>query len=122
MYATDSPERFFGDSNRKLRRRLTTEELIWEAPYLRNITVTLFTLDPEVGDTLEISTSRDGEEWSELHYSTELHGKSAAGWHYVKAVGSAEAPHEVRYVRVRLKESHVAHDAIQLGEVVLEGG
>lgn len=120
-YATDSPQHFFGDANRKHRKDTSAQELVWEAPFLRTVHITLYSKEPSVEDTLELSVSPDGERWTELPYEVAPAGESPAGWVRLQILASVHTPDNVRFFRLLLSGASLPADALQLGEVHLEG-
>lgn len=120
-HATDNPQHFFGDEGRMVRKDATEEELVWETPYLRNVRITLYSRGEAVDSTLELTVSADGEKWSALAYDAASGERSAAGWQKVTVHAAVDNPDDVRFFRLTLRGGAVAPDALQIGEVVLEG-
>lgn len=131
-HETESPGDFFGDRDRMVRQDDTTEHLVWEAPGLRQIVVTVYARDlGERGDTSRIDAlletvaldvSADMNEWAALPVHVESVRESESGWSEVQLVGSvANAVDEegAGYVRVSLREGAYSPDAVQLGRVRL---
>lgn len=132
-HATDRRELFFGDGGRRARAADTTESLVWDAPNLREFTVTLYTRDASIIQdvvALAVGPKFDGKTvddeavraaaWTPIPYEVEVQ-ESAGDWHKVLLAGTVPAGPAGHSFRVTLVEGHAEPDSVQLGAVSLRG-
>jgi len=121
-YATDDPERYFGDENRRVRMRNTTEYLVWETPWLERFSVFVYAPVAEVDDVIRLSVQTKGGQWKDIAYETLVREYNEYGLHFLMLVGdvSEEAP-SVQAFRLMLESTQIEQADIQIGQVNLEG-
>lgn len=119
FYATDNANEFFGDKDRRVAPGMSSEELVWEAPSLREFTLTLYAPNLSELNRVQLETSTDGERWFAVPYSVSSNAIESP-WRQMILRGSIGSQKEVRYFRVRVEASDSASE-IHLGELVLRG-
>lgn len=125
-YATGEPGRFQGDASRRVRREDTEEELVWEAPLLKEFFVRLYSVEEDVGRWVRpaVSTGELGGSsgaWVELEYSSQVAGVSEDGWYELHLRGEVPEGFDSTLFRIRILPTGGRPDGIQLGEVELRG-
>lgn len=120
-YASDDPERFFGDAGRRVRRADTAEELVWEAPLLREAFVRLYATEQSVEPWVRLLVSTDGVSWTELEYETQVAGASGDGWYELYLESEVPGDLQVGLFQLRALPTGGRADGIQLGEIELRG-
>ena len=120
VYTTDHPDRFFGDSHRRVRARDTTEHLTWEAPRLIDFTVVVYATARDVGSDVKVMVSADGASWETVAYETEVRDQNETGW-FALALRGVAPSHNIEWFRLTLPQSGKPTDLVQLGSVELRG-
>jgi len=116
-YAGDQTDLLFDDANRKTRTATTNEYLIYHAPYIKRISVVLYTNTATsiTPDSLTIYTSSDGENWVPMAYS--LSEKAKQGdWQSQLIVGESSDPAAAHYLKVSVDET-IPAAALQIGRI-----
>ncbi len=119
-YATGENARFFGDSQRLVRKTDATEYLVWETPTLRRVEVTVFTLpDIVVEQGLELAVSTNGDDWHVVAYEGEGE-EGPSEWRRLVITGGFSEDVKWNWFRLTLTEA-IPEDALQIGRVYFEG-
>ncbi|MGI6609479.1 MAG: hypothetical protein ACOX4G_03080 [Limnochordia bacterium] len=118
-YATDNPEDFWQDGDRRVRLGLTEEFLIWETPRLQHFRTVLYSRSV-APDGVGASVSDDQTTWSDCVCQVKATGPNEAGWYRLELDGWV--PHGVSADWFRLVLRGGANPAdTQIGEVEFRG-
>ncbi|MGI6082628.1 MAG: carbohydrate binding domain-containing protein [Limnochordia bacterium] len=123
-YATDDPEIFFGDEDRKMRVEDSTEYLVWEAANLREFSVTVYAKgDAGTEEVTRRSVILEGRQqdgtWIPLPYGIER-VDSSDEWYMLELSGNVDSAVRTTELRLTVKQG-VPSDSWALGQIVLRG-
>ncbi len=118
-YATDRPEVFYDDPDRRVRVGATTEFLTWSAPRLQRFRVIVYSRTVPA-DEITLWISADQSQWRRVIPAVVIKGPNAEGWYRLELHGVVPPSGEANWFRFMLAGGTEAA-ALQLGEVQLQG-
>jgi pectate lyase len=117
-YATDHPELFYDDSDRRVRSEATSQYLIWETPMLQEVKAIVYCRTAKTED-IHLETSVDQQTWSSVTPQVTVVGPNSAGWYQLVLIGSPTHTN-AQWFRFTLN-GDATTDSIQLGEIQFSG-
>ncbi|MGI6083302.1 MAG: PKD domain-containing protein, partial [Limnochordia bacterium] len=107
------------DESRKVKVTDTEEYLVWQAPALRDFTVTLYARMEDIEDVVQLSVRAADQQWIDLDYEVQKETIASVDWN--RYVLTGKAPQDMQTDEFRLLVNQdAAPDTVQVGLVRLD--
>ena len=116
-YTSDSPVAFAGDEHRVVRTDNTHEYLVWSTPWLGEFQAVLYATSASVTDYIEISVSRDGQDWRVISFTTAFAPIPDSEWIRCELTGQLRTSDQAHWFKLAILPGPFPPDCCQLGKV-----